>query len=157
MGDTIAQRAGRIHHSAVVIDTHSDTTPNFENPEWDFSQRHSEGHIDIPRLRDGGYDAVFWAIYMGKTPGDGKAIKTALRRIDSVHEIVRHVPFQYRPHAVLLFFAASSFAWSALSAALAWARVRSTRGSQALKAFVRFGKHPASPAPKRKRMTSSEP
>ena len=92
MGDTIAQRAGRIHHTAIVIDTHSDTTPNFENPEWDFAQRHTEGHIDIPRLREGGYDAVFWAIYMGKTPGDGKAIKTALRRIDSVHEIVRRYP-----------------------------------------------------------------
>ncbi len=92
MGDTIAQRAGRIHHTAIVIDTHTDTTPNFENPEWDFAQRHTEGHVDIPRLRAGGYDAVFWAIYMGKTPGDGKAIKTALRRIDSVHEIVRRYP-----------------------------------------------------------------
>jgi len=92
MGDTIAQRAGRIHHNAIVIDSHTDTTPNFEDPEWDFGQRHTEGHVDIPRLRAGGYDAVFWAIYMGKTPGDGKAIKTALRRIDSVHEIVRRYP-----------------------------------------------------------------
>jgi membrane dipeptidase len=92
MGDTIAARAARIHREAIVLDTHSDTTPSFENPEWDFAARHTEGHVDIPRLREGGYDAVFWAIYMGKTPGDGKAIKTALRRIDSVHEIVRRHP-----------------------------------------------------------------
>jgi len=92
MGDDLSTRAARIHRGAVVIDTHTDTTPNFENPEWDFSERHGTGHVDIPRLRDGGYDAVFWAIYMGRTPGDGKAIKTALRRIDSVHQIVRRHP-----------------------------------------------------------------
>lgn len=92
MGDTIAQRTGRIHHSAIVIDTHCDTTPHFEDPAWDFTQRHSDTHIDLPRLREGGYDAIFWAIYMGKTPGDGKAIKTALKRIDAVHELVRKYP-----------------------------------------------------------------
>ncbi len=92
MGDAISERAARIHGSAIVIDTHSDTTPKFENPEWDFAKRQPDGHIDIPRLREGGYDAVFWAIYMGKTQGDGKAIKTALRRIDSVHETVRRHP-----------------------------------------------------------------
>lgn len=92
MGEDFSTRAARIHRSAVVIDTHTDTTPNFENPEWDFATRHGTGHVDIPRLREGGYDAVFWAIYMGKTPGDGKAIKTALRRIDSVHQIVERYP-----------------------------------------------------------------
>src|SRR5687768_7922262 len=39
---------------------------------------------------------------------------------------------------------------------IAWARVRSTLGSQVLKALVRFGKHPASPAPKRKRVIHIE-
>jgi membrane dipeptidase len=92
MGDTIAQRTARIHHQAVVIDTHCDTTPHFEDPSWDFTQRHSDTHIDLPRLREGGYDAIFWAIYMGKTPGDGTAIKTALKRIDAVHELVRKYP-----------------------------------------------------------------
>lgn len=90
--DNLEQRARRVHGSAIVMDTHSDTTPFFENPSWDFAARHEDGHVDIPRLRDGGYDAVFWSIYMGKTPGDGAAIKRAIRRIDSVHEIVRRYP-----------------------------------------------------------------
>ena len=36
----------------------------------------------------------------------------------------------------------------------AWARVRSRVGSQALKALVRLGKQPASPAPNRNRVAS---
>src|SRR5687767_13083402 len=39
---------------------------------------------------------------------------------------------------------------------IACARVRSTLGSQVLKALVRFGKQPASPAPKRNRVTHIE-
>ena len=90
--ETLEQRANRVHAAAIVLDTHADTTPFFENPEWDFAARQPAGHVDIPRLRAGGYDAVFWSIYMGRTPGDGAAIKRAVRRIDSVHEIVRRYP-----------------------------------------------------------------
>ena len=90
--EDLAERAKRIHAEAFVMDTHTDTTTKFEDPAWDFSARHDEGHVDLPKLREGGYDAVFWAIYMGDTPGDGTAIKTALKRIDSVHEMVRRFP-----------------------------------------------------------------
>ena len=83
--------ARRIHADALVIETHSDTTPKFES-EWDFSARHGGGHMDIPRIREGGLDAVFFSIWMGPTPGDGAAVKRAVRRIDSVHEAVRRWP-----------------------------------------------------------------
>ena len=90
--ETLEEKARRIHAEAYVLDTHTDTTPKFEDPDWDFTVRHEAGHVDIPRLREGGYDAVFWSIYMGKTPGDGRATKRAIRRIDSVHEMIRRHP-----------------------------------------------------------------
>lgn len=90
--DVIEDQARRVHAEAIVIDTHTDTTPKFENPRFDFTRRQRGGHVDIPRLREGGYDAIFWSIYMGKTPGDGLAIKRAIKRIDSVHEMVRRHP-----------------------------------------------------------------
>jgi membrane dipeptidase len=86
------ERARALHERALVLDTHSDVTPKFEDPSWDFSVRHEDGHMDIPRLRDAGFDAQFLSIYMGNTPGDGRAIKTALTRIDSVYETVRRHP-----------------------------------------------------------------
>jgi len=44
----------------------------------------------------------------------------------------------------------------ALSHIMPCARTRSREGSQVVKAFVRLGKHPASPAPNKARVTSSE-
>jgi membrane dipeptidase len=82
------EAARQIHESALVVETHSDTTPWFEDPEWRFSDRHEAGHVDIPRMREGGLDAVFWSIYMGKTEGKGRAVRNALERIDAVYEMV---------------------------------------------------------------------
>ncbi len=87
--------AARLHAAAVVIDTHSDTTPRFEDPTWQFDERHdaSDGDMDLPRIREGGLDVEFFAIYMGPTEGDGTAIKKALVRIDAVREMARrHAP-----------------------------------------------------------------
>jgi membrane dipeptidase len=75
-----------------VVDTHSDTTPWFEDPEWRFEERHADGHEDLPRMREGGLDAQFWSIHMGETPGRGRAIREAIERIDAVHELVRRHP-----------------------------------------------------------------
>ena len=97
--DSPDQAAARLHAAAVVVDTHSDTTPRFEDPTWRFDERHdaSDGDMDLPRIREGGLDVEFFSIYMGDTPGDGAAIKKALIRIDAVHEMVR----QHAPDVVL--------------------------------------------------------
>jgi membrane dipeptidase len=80
-----------LHRDAIVVDTHSDTTPWFQDPTWRFDERHERGHMDLPRMREGGLDVQFWSIYMGETPGRGRAIREALERIDAVHEIAaRH-------------------------------------------------------------------
>ena len=88
----IETTAEKLHRQAIVIDTHSDTTPWFQDPDWDFSARHEGGHVDLPRMREGGLDVQFWAIYMGRREGDGRAIREAIERIDAVHEMVRRYP-----------------------------------------------------------------
>ena len=50
--------------------------------------------MDLPRIREGGLDAQFWSIYMGKTEGKGVAIRQAIERIDAVHEMVARHPDQ---------------------------------------------------------------
>jgi membrane dipeptidase len=75
-----------------VIDTHSDTTMLFQDPEWRFEERHEDGHEDLPRMREGGLDAQFWSIYTGETPGKGAALREALLQIDAVYELVRKHP-----------------------------------------------------------------
>jgi membrane dipeptidase len=87
-------RALRVHRDAIVLDTHADTTPRFQDLAYDFAQRHArgEGQIDLPRAREGGLDVQFWSIYVGKVEGDGRAIREALERIDAVWEIARRHP-----------------------------------------------------------------
>ena len=89
-----AARALRVHREAIVIDTHADTTPHFQDPEWDFTARHpkADSDIDLPRAREGGLDVQFWSIYVGKVEGDGRAIREALERIDAVWELARRHP-----------------------------------------------------------------
>ncbi len=92
--EDLAARATRVHREAIVLDTHADTTPRFQNPSWDFSARHprTDSDIDLPRAREGGLDVQFWSIYVGKVEGDGRAIREALERIDAVWELARRHP-----------------------------------------------------------------
>jgi membrane dipeptidase len=92
-----ADPALELHQSAIVVDTHSDTTPRFEDAGWRFGERHDSGDMDLPRIREGGLDVEFWSIYMGERPDKGTAIREALERIDAVHEMVR----RYAPDVVL--------------------------------------------------------
>jgi len=89
----LAERAAALHAAAIVVDTHSDTTPRFQDASWDFSARHAagDGHMDLPRIREGGLDVEFWSIYTGKAEAPGEAMRIAFERIDAVHQMAeRH-------------------------------------------------------------------
>ena len=87
----LEEKALRLHRDAIVVDTHSDTTPLFEDPNWRFDERHTLGHMDLPRIREGGMDVQFWSIYMGKTEGKGQALRKAMARIHAVEQMLeRH-------------------------------------------------------------------
>lgn len=81
-----------LHRSAIVIDTHSDTTPWFQDPEWDFAARHDEGHEDLPRMREGGLDAQFWSIYLSREEIAEGAAAGVLARIDAVMQLIARHP-----------------------------------------------------------------
>jgi len=90
--DSVSDQANRLTHSAIVIDTHDDTTQRLLDPHFDLAARHSDGNIDIPRMRDGGLSAIFFSIWIpGKILGP-EAVKQALVQIDAVRETVRKHP-----------------------------------------------------------------
>jgi len=85
-GDDIADRARKLHFSSIVLDTHDDTTQRFFTKDFDIGKRNPDGHIDIPRMREGGMNAIFFSIWIdGRTMGP-PAIQQALDQIDAVHE-----------------------------------------------------------------------
>ncbi|MBL8726434.1 MAG: dipeptidase [Planctomycetes bacterium] len=58
------QRAWTLHHDAVVVDTHIDTTSLVLDRNLDMGLRQTTGHVDLPRAAQGGLDAVFYSIYV---------------------------------------------------------------------------------------------
>src|SRR6202041_3302481 len=91
--DDIAARAHRLHFSTYVIDTHDDTTQRVPSKSsFDLSKRYTDGSIDIPRMREGGMNGIFFSIWIdGKTMGP-EAIRQALDQIDLVRTNVAKYP-----------------------------------------------------------------
>jgi membrane dipeptidase len=85
-------RAGEVHRRSLVLDTHADTTQQMIYEGFDLGARASQGHIDIPRMREGGLDAVFFSIWMPGTLSGPEVVKRSLRQIDAVREQVRLHP-----------------------------------------------------------------
>lgn len=59
-------------------------TRTFPPGPWRFSERHPDSYMDLPKLREGSVDAVFFAIYMDREPRPGMAVKRALGQIDAI-------------------------------------------------------------------------
>jgi membrane dipeptidase len=62
--DELLKRAKEIHKRAIVIDTHADTPLRLLDEDLDLGARSSEGHVDLPRMREGGLGAEFFSIYV---------------------------------------------------------------------------------------------
>jgi membrane dipeptidase len=88
-GDDITGRARKLHFSSIVLDTHDDTTQRFFSKSYDLAKRNPDGHIDIPRMKEGGMNAIFFSIWIDGRIMGPPAIQKALDQIDAVHENVR--------------------------------------------------------------------
>lgn len=71
---------------AWVLDLHADTpTRSLERPDFRLAQRNATGHVDLPRLREGGVDGIFFVAwvephYMGEGGGAFRRAVTVLER-----------------------------------------------------------------------------
>ena len=86
--DDIAERAKKLHFSSIVLDTHDDTTQRFFSKTYDLGKRNPDGHVDIPRMREGGMNAIFFSIWIDGRIMGPPAVQKALDQIDAVHENV---------------------------------------------------------------------
>jgi membrane dipeptidase len=88
-----ASPARSVHDRAIVIDTHADTTQRLIfDPKFNIGDRHTDGNLDIPRMRDGGLDAEFFSIWVPSDVTGPIAVKRAFDQIDAVREMVRTHP-----------------------------------------------------------------
>lgn len=91
------ERALKLHMDALVCDCHCDTLLRALKGE-DLNLRSDHGHLDFPRMREGGIDLEVFACWVDPKIGRGEYIKRALsimdaffRQIDSSSGQVIHV------------------------------------------------------------------
>lgn len=90
--DDISARARKLHFSALVVDTHDDTTQRFLDGKFDLGLRDAAGSIDIPRMKEGNLGGIFFSIWIPSKVTGPEAVKRAIVQIDAVREQVRRHP-----------------------------------------------------------------
>lgn len=100
----------RIHREAVVVDTHCDTlkclTPQFtwrRDTMWadrsgiGMGERSELGHVDIPKLREGGVDCQVFAVSSERERTPPYALRTVLDMIDTFYSECEKNPDAIQP------------------------------------------------------------
>lgn len=91
-GDDVAERARKLHFSSVVLDSHDDTTRHLFSKNYNIGKRNSIGHVDIPRMREGGMNAIFFSVWIDGRIMGSPALQKALDQIDAIRETVDRNP-----------------------------------------------------------------
>jgi membrane dipeptidase len=96
----LLKKAARIHRSAFTVDSHVDTPLNLMDKGFDISKDNSVqqrgSKVDFARMKTGGLDAAFFAVFISqgaRTPeGNHNAEIHALRIFDSIHSVLNRYP-----------------------------------------------------------------
>ncbi len=91
----LRERAMKLHREAIVIDTHNDITSAITDRGFDMGAQDTSGRTqtDIPRMKAGGLDADFFAIYVSANYArNGGSARRAMDMIDGVYEQARRHP-----------------------------------------------------------------
>lgn len=86
----------KLHRALVTLDSHLDTPASLPIPGWSIVRPHDVRvdftQVDLPRMKQGGLDGGFWAIYTPQGPMDPvatrKALDFALMRGVAIREMV---------------------------------------------------------------------
>ncbi|MCU0917429.1 MAG: dipeptidase [Planctomycetes bacterium] len=92
----LRQKADRLAHELLLLDTHLDTPFELQKRMQDISGRIEGGHFDYVRARQGGLDALFLAVYVSADYEEkGGARAYADQTIDLVESFPRRWPDKF--------------------------------------------------------------
>ena len=77
--------AGVLHRESIVCDGHCDTLMRVLEGKCQLGERSAEGHIDLPRLREGGITAQVFAIFLEDPYLPAGASRQTLRMLDAFY------------------------------------------------------------------------
>ena len=96
----LAVKAAKIHASVITIDSHTDTPLRMMQKGFDMIQRHDPRKeytkIDFPRMKEGGLDGAFFAVFVSQGPRNPESYEKvklrALQLFDTIEAIVTRYP-----------------------------------------------------------------
>jgi len=96
----ILAKADKIHNDVLTMDTHVDTPLRLLNQEFDIYVKNDPvktySKIDFPRMKEGGLDAAFFAVFVGQgertIEANIKAKENALSIFKVIHEKITENP-----------------------------------------------------------------
>lgn len=94
----------QLHQRLITLDSHLDTPASLDLPGWSIEKEHDVHRdytqVDLPRMKRGGLDGGFWAIYTPQGPltqeGFRKARDFAIMRGVSIREMVASDPASFQ-------------------------------------------------------------
>ena len=96
--EMIDKIAAAIHNRVLTVDSHVDTPLLMVYADFDPGIRHDESgtQVDFPRMKEGGLDAVFFAVFVWQGPrtpeGNEKARLDALKTFDAIEASLAKYP-----------------------------------------------------------------
>jgi membrane dipeptidase len=80
--DTHITKARQIHQKAIVFDGHCDTILEVMNHKRTLEKKSTTGHLDIPRMKEGGINVQFFAVFIEDIYKPDRSLKRTLQLID---------------------------------------------------------------------------
>ncbi len=84
--------AHRIHDAAIVLDSHIDTPMRLTGRGSDIARRTPDGEVDLVRMKEGGLDGAFFAVFIGNPYDDQHPSRRALETLDAIHRLAETHP-----------------------------------------------------------------
>lgn len=90
---SLYERAKAIHARVFTIDTHKDIPDNFATPAAD--PRTMNSQVNLDKMKAGGYDMAFFAVYVGQgartDSGNAVAKERALTKFSAIHRMAEQM------------------------------------------------------------------
>ena len=80
--NTLLIKAKQMHQKAIVFDGHCDTILEIMNHKKSLGSRTPTGHLDIPRMKEGGVNVQFFAVFIEDIYKPDRSLKRTLQLID---------------------------------------------------------------------------
>ncbi len=93
-----ADKITRFHLQILTLDSHTDTPLRLGHSGFDIGKLNEGGKIDFPRMKAGGLDAVFFAVFIGQGKRDSmghiEARDRAFQIFDKIDKALQEYPEQ---------------------------------------------------------------